>query len=178
MLKRFAAMLLITVRLAGSIALYYRQNGTRSGGVFHEASGIRPDAVVMRVNGDAVTAEEYLYWLDSVCEYLASYLGSIPDFESAVTETMTLVRKHKHIETLSSLDESIYNACSVTRMHIVIDITMNKKQMALKFRSNLRICADLVSECSIALLADLLLHTMVSLAPPAVIYTVVMVTCT
>lgn len=90
MLKRFAAMLLITVMLAGSIALYYRQNGTRSGGVFHEASGIRPDAVVMRVNGDAVTAEEYLYWLDSVCEYLASYLGTIPDFESAVTETMTL----------------------------------------------------------------------------------------
>ena len=90
MFKRLAAMLLVTAILAGSIALYYRQNGTHSGGVFHEASGIRPDAVVMRVNGDAVTAEEYLYWLDSVCEYLASYLGSSPDFETAVTETMTL----------------------------------------------------------------------------------------
>ena len=90
MFKRLAAMLLVCAVLVGSIALYYRQNGIRSGGVFHEASGIRPDAVVMRVNGDAVTAEEYLYWLDSVCEYLASYLGSIPDFESAVTETMTL----------------------------------------------------------------------------------------
>ncbi len=90
MFKRLAAMLLVCVLLAGSVGLYYRQNGTRSGGVFHEASGLRPDAVVMRVNGDAVTAEEYLYWLDSVCEYLASYLGSVPDFESAVTETMTL----------------------------------------------------------------------------------------
>ena len=90
MLKRFAAMLLTTVMLAGSIVLYYRQNGIRSGGVFHEASGIRPDAVVMRVNGDAISAEEYLYWLDSVCEYLVSYLGSIPDFDAAVTETMTL----------------------------------------------------------------------------------------
>ncbi len=90
MFKRLVSMLVITTLLVGSVALYYRQNGTRSGGVFHDASGIRPDAVVMRVNGDAVTAEEYFYWLDSVCEYLASYVGGAPDFEAAVTETMTL----------------------------------------------------------------------------------------
>ena len=90
MLKRFLAMLAVTAVLAISVISYYRTNGTRAEGIYYEASGIRVDAAVLYVNGEAVCAEEYLYWLDSVCEYLASYLGGTPDFSAAVTEEMTL----------------------------------------------------------------------------------------
>ena len=90
MLKRLAAMLAIAALLAGSTLFYYHKTGTRTDGVFYQATGIRPDAPVISVDGAAVTAEEYFYWLDSVCEYLASYLGTAPDFNTAVTEEMTL----------------------------------------------------------------------------------------
>lgn len=90
MIKRVLAMLAVTAVVAFSVFSYYRTNGTRTDGIYYDAVGIRPDAAVMHVNGEAVCAEEYLYWLDSVCEYLASYLGGVPDFTSAVTEEMTL----------------------------------------------------------------------------------------
>ena len=90
MFKRLIAMLAVTALVAGSTVFYYRNTGIRTDGVFYEASGIRPDAPVMQVNGDVITAEEYLYWLDSVCEYLASYMGGTPDFTSKVTDEMTL----------------------------------------------------------------------------------------
>ena len=90
MIKRFLAMLTVTALLLLAVVSYYRTNGTRTDGIYYEAVGIRPDAAVLYVNGEPVCAEEYLYWLDSVCEYLVSYLGSTPDFNSAVTEEMTL----------------------------------------------------------------------------------------
>ena len=90
MIKRFVAMLAVAVLLAGSALFYYQKTGTRTDGVFYQASGVRPDAPLIRVDGAAVTAEEYFYWLDSVCEYLASYAGGTPDFNAAVTESMTL----------------------------------------------------------------------------------------
>lgn len=90
MIKRLAAMLAVTALLAGSVLFYYHKTGTRTDGVFYEATGIRPDAPVISVNGADITAEEYLYWLDSVCEYLASYAGGTPDFSAGVTDEMTL----------------------------------------------------------------------------------------
>ena len=90
MIKRFVAMLAVAVLLAGSALFYYQKTGTRTDGVFYQATGVRPDAPLISVNGTAVAAEEYFYWLDSVCEYLASYAGGTPDFNAAVTESMTL----------------------------------------------------------------------------------------
>ena len=90
MFKRLIAMLAVTALLVGSTALYYHKTGSRTDGVFYQATGIRPDAPMLHVNGDAVSAEEYLYWLDSVCGYLASYAGSVPDFSVQVTDEMTL----------------------------------------------------------------------------------------
>ena len=90
MLKRLIAMLAVTALLAGSIAFYYHKTGARTDGVFYAATGIRPDAPLIYVDGDAVSAEEYFYWLDSVCEYLASSLNAVPDFSAQVTDEMTL----------------------------------------------------------------------------------------
>lgn len=90
MFKRFIAMLAVCALLLGATALYYGQTGMRTDGIFYQASGIRPDAAVIRVDGQPIPAEEFLYWLDSVCGYLTSYAGSTPDFSTPVTDEMTL----------------------------------------------------------------------------------------
>ena len=40
-------------------------------GLFYQASGIRPEAVLLSVDGREVTAQRYLYWLAYACDYLA-----------------------------------------------------------------------------------------------------------
>ena len=79
-----ASVLLVTgVALLGNMP-----NGKRTDGVFYEASGIHPDATLMTVNKQAVSAEEYLYWLAYDCDYLTSYVGSV-DFDSTISGSMT-----------------------------------------------------------------------------------------
>ena len=95
-----------------------------------------------------------------------------------VAERMALLRQHEHVETLSGADQSLNHTHRVTRMDIVVDIAMNKKQMALELRGDLRIGRDLINECSISLLGNLLLHSVVGLALPAVVDVVVMVSGT
>ena len=46
------------------------------GGLFYEASGIRPDTVLLSVDGREVTARRYLYWLACACDYIAGYYDS------------------------------------------------------------------------------------------------------
>ena len=89
MIKRLIAMLAATALLLGGISTYYARTGSRTDGLYYAASGIRPDAQLLSVNGEAVSAEEYLYWLDSVCEYLDSYVGGGLDFNTQVTDEMT-----------------------------------------------------------------------------------------
>ncbi len=64
------------------------RGGRRSDGLYYAASGIRPDAVLLTVDGAPIRAEEYLYWLAYDCEYLTSYMGEI-DWDSALTDEMT-----------------------------------------------------------------------------------------
>ena len=45
-------------------------------GLFYEASGIRPDTVLLSVDGREVTARRYLYWLACACDYIAGYYDS------------------------------------------------------------------------------------------------------
>lgn len=89
MLKRLIAMLAVSALLLGGTFLYYDRHGLRTDGLYYEATGIRPDAQIMTVNGQKVEAEEYFYWLDSVCEYLNSYVGGNLDFSAQITEEMT-----------------------------------------------------------------------------------------
>lgn len=63
-------------------------NGTRTDGLFYQASGIHPDAKLLTVDGETVEAEEYLYWLAYGCEYLTSNLGSV-DWNKTLTDDMT-----------------------------------------------------------------------------------------
>lgn len=88
-MKRLIAILLVLV-LGGSIFLAVNSGsgGRRTDGLYYAAAGIHPDAELLQVNGDAVTAEEYLYWLAYDCEYLTSYNGAL-DWNEQVTDDMT-----------------------------------------------------------------------------------------
>lgn len=86
---RALAGLLASVLLVVGVALVGNMpNGKRTDGVFYQASGIHPDAALMTVNKQSVSAEEYLYWLAYDCDYLTSYMGSV-DFDAAVSGSLT-----------------------------------------------------------------------------------------
>jgi len=88
-MKRLIAMLAASILLVGVIAWGDARNGSRTDGLYYQASGIHPDAQLMKVNGEVVEAEEYFYWLTSVCDYLFSYSGGQLDFATQITEEMT-----------------------------------------------------------------------------------------
>ena len=94
-----------------------------------------------------------------------------------VAEAVALLRKHEHIEALAGTDEGIDYTHGVTRMHVVVDVTVDEQQVTLQVLRNLRIGRNLIHEGSVALFSNLFLHTMVSFAPPAVVDVVVVVTC-
>lgn len=49
-------------------------------GLYYEASGIAPDAVLLTVDGREVPAARYFYWLTADCDYLAEQSGGEPDW--------------------------------------------------------------------------------------------------
>lgn len=86
---RLAASAVLSVLLvAGISASGILTNGHRTDGLFYQASGIRPDAELLTVNGETIDAEEYLYWLAYDCEYLSSYVQDL-DFDAELSEGMT-----------------------------------------------------------------------------------------
>ena len=87
---RALAGLLASVVLVACVSLMGNMpGGKRTDGIFYEASGIHPDATLMTVNKQPVTAEEFLYWLAYDCDYLSSYMGGNVDFSTAVGGNMT-----------------------------------------------------------------------------------------
>ena len=61
----------------GGRPLSHRLRGRRHrGGLLCEASGIRPDTVLLSVDGRDVSAQRYLYWLAYACDYIADYYDS------------------------------------------------------------------------------------------------------
>lgn len=87
---RSLAGLLASVLLVACVSLLGNMpGGKRTDGIFYEASGIHPDATLMTVNKQPVSAEEFLYWLAYDCDYLASYMGGTVDFDTVVSGNMT-----------------------------------------------------------------------------------------
>ena len=83
---RFLAGALVSVMLVGAFALTGGMKGGKSTeGLLYQASGLHPDGEMLVVDGQIVTCEEYLYWVDYVCTYLASQLPDV-DWNAAVSE--------------------------------------------------------------------------------------------
>lgn len=88
-MKRFVAGLIAAILLVSCLSLIDGGgSGTRTDGLYYQVSGIHPDATIMTVDGEKISAEEYLYWLAYDCEYLSAYAGSL-DWDEVVTGTMT-----------------------------------------------------------------------------------------
>lgn len=88
-LYRLAASVAVSLLIVCIIsASGFLTNGHRSDGLFYQASGIRPDAQLLTINGQTVEAEEYLYWLTYDCEYLSSYVSNL-DFDAELSDGMT-----------------------------------------------------------------------------------------
>ena len=68
-MKRFLAMLLASVLAVGIIAFATNGEGRRTDGLYYEVTGIRPDAQIMTVDGEKVSAAEYLYWRRSATSW-------------------------------------------------------------------------------------------------------------
>ena len=83
------AMLAVTLVLLLVLVLTSGlKNGKRTDGLYYAATGIHPDAQLLRIGDQIITAEEYLYWLAYDCEYLSANAGQI-DFSAQVTDDMT-----------------------------------------------------------------------------------------
>ena len=86
---RLAVGLLVSALFAAALSLLPETpSGKRTDGLFYQASGIRPDTRLLVVDGEEVSAEEYLYWLAYDCEYLSANMGTV-DWDSQLTDTMT-----------------------------------------------------------------------------------------
>ena len=83
-----ASVVLSALLVVGISASGILTNGHRTDGLFDQASGIRPDAELLTVNGETIDAEEYLYWLAYDCEYLAYNVQDL-DFDAELSEGMT-----------------------------------------------------------------------------------------
>ena len=62
--------------LGAALSLTACGGGDTEGGLLCEASGIRPDTVLLSVDGRDVSAQRYLYWLAYACDYIADYYDS------------------------------------------------------------------------------------------------------
>lgn len=87
---RLAFMLVLSILLVVIISLTTGKMspGHSQEGLYYEITGLRPDAVLMEVNGEPITVEEYLYWVFTDCNYLTTY-GGVTDLSAALTEDMT-----------------------------------------------------------------------------------------
>lgn len=86
-LPRILAMLLVTAVIMSAV-VYTGKHGVRKDGLYYASAGIHPDCQIVTINGTAVSAEEYLYWLAYDCEYLAYYVSGI-DWNAEISEGMT-----------------------------------------------------------------------------------------
>ena len=88
-MKRFVAGVIAAILLVSCIAfLDGGGNGRRTDGLYYQVSGIHPDATIMTIDGEKISAEEYLYWLIYDCQYLSAYADTI-DWNEVVTGSMT-----------------------------------------------------------------------------------------
>ena len=73
-MKRRIALCLAALAAAGTLTAC--GGDPQEDGLFYQASGIRPDTVLLSVDGRDVTARRCLYWLACACDYIAGYYDS------------------------------------------------------------------------------------------------------
>ena len=88
-MKRLIAMLAASLVIVLLIANLSFSGGRRTDGLYYKATGIHPDAQLMEVDRQTVTAEEYLYWLAYDSEYLNANLNGQVDWNASINEDVS-----------------------------------------------------------------------------------------
>ena len=78
------AVLVVIAMILGIAQPFGMKRGSSRSGIFYEATGIPADAVLMKVDGRAVTAERYFYWLASACNAVSYYMGEGVNFDDDI----------------------------------------------------------------------------------------------
>ena len=78
---------LLIVGLVGPAAAR-KDNGKNTDGLYYQVTGLHPDGIVMEINGEPITVEEYLYCVTNDCNYLVNYAG-VTDLSASLTDEMT-----------------------------------------------------------------------------------------
>ena len=76
------AVLVVVAMVLGIAQPFGMKRGSNKSGIFYAATGIPTDAVLMKVDDRAVTAERYFYWLASACNAVSYYMGEGVGFDS------------------------------------------------------------------------------------------------
>ena len=92
-----------------------------------------------------------------------------------IAKAVALRGQIEHIETLVGANQGVHYARGVARVDIVVNLAVYEQQVALQLLGNLGVAADIVNKCGVTLVANLFLHAVVSLTPPAGVNRVVVV---
>ena len=102
---RFVAGALVSVVLVGVFAL---TGGMKSGksteGLLYQASGLHPDGEMLVVDGQIVTCEEYLYWVDYACQYISSRIPDV-DWNEQVSEDGMTYGEYVKVEAVETVKQ-------------------------------------------------------------------------
>lgn len=85
---RRAAALVLALALTAALAGCGMSRGSRTDGIYYDATGVSPDAVLLQADGIDVTAERYFYWLYNAASNAAAYCGA-GGFDEEVSEGLT-----------------------------------------------------------------------------------------
>ena len=117
---RLAAMALLSVAITAVVAVSGKMStGRERSGLYYEATGLAPDGVLMEVNGEPITVEEYLYWVANDCGYLINYYG-IEDLNTRLTDEMTYA---DYIRSDVLITEKLYGATRAWAKSLGITLT-------------------------------------------------------
>ena len=76
------------IALAMGLLLTACGGESQSGGMFREAAGLKPEEILLTVDGREVPAWRYLYWLTDICDLLSGEEGP-PDWAAELTPGQT-----------------------------------------------------------------------------------------
>ena len=107
LLLRFIAGLAASLILVGAVAIVTQRS---SRNLYQNASGVDPDSTVMTIDGQDVSAKEYLYWLGYYCDYYNQYLQymGVSDWNMELSEGFTagdFIAQQSELETLSMVTQ-------------------------------------------------------------------------
>lgn len=119
---RFIAGLAASLLLVGAMGLLGdKLEGAKT--TIQRASGLDPDTVVMTVNGEAITAEEYLYWVGYFGQYM-SYYG-ITDLSTSLGEGITAADY-----VVMQAKNQVVNTAVLRQWCAEADITLTEEDLA------------------------------------------------